>query len=135
MIDSDKKIKIIELRSRGKSIASIAKEVKVAKQTVVDVCKDMKEEIASLYAIQLDELYEKERIGAEERIRNLSGLLAKIKKEVDSRTLEDVPTEKLVDMYIKTASALEGVIITPIFKSSQEQEEERAEREILQTLT
>lgn len=134
MIDSETKLKIVELRSKGRSIASIAKETKVAKQTVVDVCKDMKEEVAALHAIQLDALYEEEKIGAEERIRNFSTLLRKIKEELEGRTLEDVPTDKLVDMYIKTASALEGTIIEPSFKSTQEQEEEKEERSVLQAL-
>ena len=135
MISTETKLKIVELRSQGKSIATIAKETNLAKQTVVDTCKEMKEEIAALYAIQLDALYEAERIGVEQRIKNYSSLLGKMKKELDKRSLSDVPTEKLVDMYIKTASALEGTIVEPIFKSSKEQQEEREERDILQSLT
>ena len=134
MITTEAKLKIVELRSLGRSIASIAKEVGVAKQTVVDVCKDMKEEVAALHAIQLDELYEKEKIGTEERIRNFASLLEKIKAELAERTLADVPTDKLVDMYLKAATALEGAIVEPIFKSSTEQKEEKEEREILQTI-
>ena len=135
MISTETKLKIVELRSQGKSIATIAKETNLAKQTLVDTCKEMKEEIAALYAIQLDALYEAERIGVEQRIKNYSSLLGKLKEELDARTLADVPTEKLVDMYIKTASALEGTIVEPIFKSSKEQQEEREERDILQSLT
>ena len=135
MISTETKLKIVELRSQGKSIATIAKKTNLAKQTVVDTCKEMKEEIAALYAIQLDALYEAERIGVEQRIKNYSSLLGKMKKELDKRSLSDVPTEKLVDMYIKTASALEGTIVEPIFKSSKEQQEEREERDILQSLT
>lgn len=134
MIQAEDKLKIVELRSLGRSIASIAKEVGVAKQTVVDVCKDMKEEVAALHALQLDELYEKEKIGTEERIRNFSSLLAKIKAELEERSLTDVPTDKLVDMYLKTASALEGAIVEPIFKSSTEQEEEKEERKLLNSI-
>jgi len=134
MVDTETKRRIVELRSEGRSIAFIAKEAGVAKQTVVDVCKEMKEEVAALYAVRLDSLYEEQKIGTEERIRNLSGLLAKIKKEIEGRTLEDVPTEKLVDMYIKTASALEATLIKPIFKSTAEQQEEKAERDILRSL-
>ena len=135
MIQAEDKLKIVELRSLGRSIASIAKEVGVAKQTVVDVCKDMKEEVAALHALQLDELYEKEKIGTEERIRNFSSLLAKIKAELEERSLTDVPTDKLVDMYLKTASALEGAIVEPIFKSTTEQEEEKEERKLLNSIT
>lgn len=135
MISTEEKLRIVELRAQGKSIATIAKEMNLAKQTVVDTCKEMKEEVAALYAIQLDALYEAERIGIEERIKNYSSLLGKLKEELDSRILADVPTEKLVDMYLKTASALESAIVEPIFKSSREQQEEKAERDILQSLT
>lgn len=135
MISTEEKLRIVELRAQGKSIATIAKELNLAKQTVVDTCKEMKEEVAALYAIRLDALYEAERIGIEERIKNYSSLLGKLKEELDSRILADVPTEKLVDMYLKTASALESAIVEPIFKSSREQQEEKAERDILQSLT
>lgn len=135
MISTEEKLRIVELRAQGKSIATIAKEMNLAKQTVVDTCKEMKEEVAALYAIRLDALYEAERIGIEERIKNYSSLLGKLKEELDSRILADVPTEKLVDMYLKTASALESAIVEPIFKSSREQQEEKAERDILQSLT
>ena len=56
MVDTEKKLQIVELRAAGKSIAKIAETVGVAKQTVVDVCKDMQEEVAALHAIQLEAL-------------------------------------------------------------------------------
>ena len=66
MIDTQTKLRIVELRAGGKSMAKIAEEVGVAKQTVVDVCNDMKEEIASLHAMQLEALYEEQKISTEE---------------------------------------------------------------------
>ena len=135
MITEEQRTKIIELRSQRRSIARIAKDVGVAKQTVVDVCKEMKEEIAALNAIRLDELYEKEKIGAEERIRYLSSLLAKLRKELEQRSLEDVPTEKLVDLILRTQDKLEEAKVEPIFKSTAEQREEKEERTLLDSLT
>lgn len=134
MIDAETKLKIVELRSKDTSIAKIAEKLGIAKQTVVDVCKDMTDEIATLRAVQLDALYEEQAITAEARIRRLSSLLEKIQTELDSRTLQDVPTDKLVDLLIKTESQLEGAKIKPIFKSSQEQLEEREARESLNAL-
>lgn len=134
MIDAETKLKIVELRSKDTSIQKIASQLGVAKQTVVDVCKDMKDEIATLRAIQLDALYEEQALTAEARIKRLSSLLEKIQAELDSRTLADVPTDKLVDLLIKTESQLEGAKVEPIFKSSQEQREEREARESLNAL-
>ena len=60
--------------------------------------------------------------------------MAKIKEELDSRSLIDVPTEKLVELYLKTASTLEGTIIEPRFLSSEEQREAKEARELLDAL-
>jgi len=134
MIDADTKLKIVELRARDYSIKRIADELGIAKQTVVDALQDMKEQVATLRAINLDELYESQAITAEARIRNLSSLTQRIKEELDGRDLTDVPTDKLIDLYIKTASALEERIIEPVFQSSQEQEEDREARKILDSI-
>lgn len=134
MIGVDSRLQIVELRAQGYSLKKIADKLGIAKQTVVDTVKDMKEEVASLQAIQLDALYEAEKITTEARIKNLSTLLKKIKKEIDSRDFSDVPTDKLVDLYIKTASTLEGLMVEPSFKSSQELSEERQAKEALAVL-
>ena len=62
MIDSETKLKIVELRSKDWSIARIAKSLKLGKQTVVDTVKEMRDEIATLQAVQLDALYEAESL-------------------------------------------------------------------------
>lgn len=134
MIGVDSRLQIVELRAQGYSLKKIADKLGIAKQTVVDTVKEMKEEVASLQAIQLDALYEAEKITTEARIKNLSTLLRKIKKEIDSRDFSDVPTDKLVDLYIKTASTLEGLMVEPSFKSSQELSEERQAKEALAVL-
>lgn len=134
MITGDVKIKIVELRAKDYSIKSIASQLGISKQTVVDTCKELKSEVATLRAVELDALYEAEAITTEARLRNLSTLLAKIRTEIDKRDLEDVPTEKLIDLYLKTSSALHEAVILPVFKSSQEQKEELEEKEALASL-
>ena len=134
MIDSETKLKIVELRAKDYSIVRIAKELGLAKQTVVDTVKEMKDEIASLQAVQLDALYEAEALSVEARIKRLSALLAKLQAELDERSLSDVPTEKLVDLILKTSSTLESSLVSPIFKSSQELQEEKEARKALDSL-
>lgn len=134
MIQVEAKLKIVELRAKGTSIAKIAKELGVAKQTVVDVCKDSREEVAALYAVQLDSLYESERITATERIKYLATLVSKLRKELDERELSSIPTEKLVDLYLKSLAALDEAVIEPKLKSTSEQKEEREAREAIARL-
>lgn len=134
MVETEKRLRIIELRSQGYSISRTAEEVGVAKQTVVDICREAREQVAALKAIQLDALYEECKVSTEARISSLSSIMAKIKEELDSRSLIDVPTEKLVELYLKTASTLEGTIIEPRFLSSEEQREAKEARELLDAL-
>ena len=134
MIAHETKLRIVELRAKGTSIQKISSELGIAKQTVVDVCKELKEEVALHKALRLDELYESEALSVEARISSLSSLLKRIKEELESRSLSDVPTEKLVDLYLRTQEKLEEAKVEPLFKSSQEQAEEKEAREALKSL-
>ena len=134
MITHETKLKIVELRAKGLSIQKIASELDLSKQTVVDATKEMKDEIATLKAVRLDELYEAEALSVEARVKRLSSLLGKLQEELDSRSLSDVPTERLVDLYLRTQKELEEAKVEPIFKSSQEQAEEKEARTALQSL-
>lgn len=134
MIAQETKLKIVELRAEGKSIQKIASELGIAKQTVVDVTKELREEVASLKALRLDALYEAESLSVEERVKRLSSLLGKLRAELESRSLADIPTEKLIDLILRTQKELEEAKVEPLFKSSQEQAEEKEAREALNSL-
>ncbi len=62
-------------------------------------------------------------------------MLTKIKNEVMSRDLSDVPTDKLLDLFLKYNNQIREEIVEPIYKSSQELIEERQDRELLEELT
>lgn len=49
--------------------------------------------------------------------------------------MTDRDTEKLIEPYLKQASALKEDIIEPTFKSSEEQNRDQQEREYLDRLT
>lgn len=134
-IDTDRQKRVLELRAKGKSYATIATEVGVAKQTAVDICKDAEERIATLQALELEELYEMHHITKEERISAHASLLSRIRGELENRTFEDVPTEKLIDLSLKVSAALKEEMLEPNFQTSQEQERDRQERKIINDLT
>lgn len=135
LTQTDKKVAILEMRAKGYSFSRIAKEVGVAKQTAVDVCRDHREELARLEALFLEELYETQRITVKQRIESLSSLMRKLMDEINTRDLKDVSTEKLVDLYIKTEAALKEEMIEPVFKSTSEVEQSESERNYLDSLT
>ena len=134
-MDKIKESQIIELRAKGKSFATIASELKVGKQTAIDVCRKYREQIATLEALELEELYETQKITSTERIKAIASLMGRIREEKEGRDLKDIPTEKLIDLYYKQASILKEEIITPDFRSSEEQNRDRRERELLDSLT
>ena len=131
----EQKEKFIELRAKGYSFDKIAKELGRAKQTLIDWSKELQEEIANLKALELEALYEKYYLLKETRLQTFGEMLQKIKKEVDKRNLSDVPTDKLLDLYLKYNSQAKEEIVEPHFKSSGEIDEERTERELLEGLT
>ena len=135
MTDRDTENRIIELRARGKSYSTIASELKIGKQTALDVCKKYKEQIATLQALELEQLYEEQRITSHERITAIASLMQRVREEIDRRDLTQVPTEKLIDLYLKQSSALREEIIEPNFQSTEEQNRDRQEREYLDRLT
>jgi len=135
MINLDQKEKFIELRAKGWSFDRIAKELGKAKQTLIDWSKELQDEIANRKALELETLYETYYLQRESRLQTFGAMLTKIKEEVMSRDLSDVPTDKLLDLFLKYNNQIREEIVEPIYKSSQELTEEKEDRELLDALT
>ena len=131
----DTKQRFIELRAKGWSFDKIAKELGKAKQTLIDWSKDYQDEVANLKAMELEAIYESYYLLKENRLETFGGLLNKIKDEVLSRDLSDVPTDKLLDLFLKYNTQIKEEIIEPTYKTSLEITEERMDRELLEELT
>ena len=129
------KERFIELRAKGWSFDKIAKELGKAKQTLIDWSKELQDEIANLKALELEAIYESYYLLKENRLQTFGGLLNKIKDEVLSRDLTEVPTDKLLELLLKYNAQIKEEIVEPIYKSSQEIKEERQDRELLEELT
>jgi transposase-like protein len=129
------KEKFVELRARGWSFDKIAKELGKAKQTLIDWSKELQDEIGNRKALELETLYEAYYLHKENRLQTFGVLLNKIKKEVEDRDLSEVPTEKLLELLLKYSNQVKEEIVEPIFKSSQEINEEREDRELIYLLT
>ena len=135
MIANKVKLRIIELRADGLSYAKIAEEAGVAKQTAVDVVKESIDEVATLQAIEMEALFETERVNKKGRIEQLSALQARLREEIESRDLSDVPTDKLVSLFLKTSETLKGEVFSPMIRSTDEQASDRKKRDELSTLS
>lgn len=101
------KNQFIELRAKGLSYQKIARRLKVSKSTLANWSTDLEGEIASLRAMELEALYEKYYLTKEARIKLLGEQLTAIQTEIKSRSLKDIPTEKLLDLQLKLYQALQ----------------------------
>lgn len=130
----DKK-RFIELRAQGWSFDRIARELGKAKQTLLDWSKEFKDEIANLKAVELDNLYQEFYLSKEARLQNFGTMLTRIREEVLNRDLSEVPTDKLLELFLKYNAQVKEEIIEPQFKTSAEIEEEKLDKELLEELT
>jgi len=101
MIDIDTKNRFIELRAQGKSLRTIAAELSVGRQTLVNWERKHKERIENLTAMELDALLERHRLTAQARVERFGGQLNRVMKELEQRDFSGIKTPKLVDLALK----------------------------------
>jgi predicted ArsR family transcriptional regulator len=135
MRNTEQTAQFIQLRAGGLSFDAIAKKLQVSKQTAINWSKELEEEIATRRAVELEALYEEYKLTKEGRLQRLGSLLNRLQTEVESRDFKEVPTEKLIALYLKTAEQAEKEALELSFKDSEEQQEEQEERLLLKQLS
>jgi len=100
------KDQFISLRAKGLSYAKISKKLKVSKSTLANWSTELEGEIASLRAMELEALYEKYYLVKEGRIKLLGDQLKEIQAELKKRKLDQVSTDKLLELELKIFQAL-----------------------------
>jgi len=129
------KERFIELRAKGWSFDKIAKELGKAKQTLIDWSKELQDEIANRKALELEVLYETYYLLKEAKIKKYGAILSKITNELESRDFNNVPTGRLLELYLLYFERLSQEVVEPTYKSSEEIAEEKQDRELLDELT
>lgn len=129
------KLRVIELRAEGLSFANIAKEANVSKQTAVDIIRENIEEVTTLQAIEMEALIDASKVNQRGRIEQLSELHSRLREEIAKRDLSDVPTDKLIKLYLNTSDTLKGEVTpsTTAVQSQQEQQQTARSREYAQS--
>ncbi len=128
------KDQFIQLRAEGFSFEKIAKKLKKAKGTLIEWERDFEEEISNYKALHLEQLYEKYFLLKKSRLELFGEMLLKLKKELDTRTLASVPTEKLLDLVAKYHGLLKEEYTEPQFSTQQQQQEQKQEKQDLANL-
>jgi transcriptional regulator len=108
MKDTNTKERFLTLRAQGLSFDKIAQELKTSKGTLIEWSKELEIEISNLKAIELEALQEKYYILKRRRIELFGEKLEAIKLEVGKRNLEDVSTERLLDLLLRFGAVLKA---------------------------
>ena len=95
------KMQFVELRASGLSYDKIAKQLKKSKQTLIKWSKELECEISNFQTIEFDALKEKYRLGKQSRIEIFGKMLESIKTELLNRDLSKIPSDKLLQIFIK----------------------------------
>lgn len=111
------------MRAEGFTLAHIAKELGIARNTAVNWNKELSEEIDASKAFEVEEMLEKYRMTKEKRIEMYGERLLALQDELAKRDLSEIPTNKLLDMMLKCAKALEAEIPNPTFLTEDDIEE------------
>lgn len=104
----EKRALFVQLRAKGHSYSAIASRLAIGKSTLANWSKEMEAEIASLKAIELEALYEEAYLLKEGRIRLLAGWMDSLRAELDKRSLEDVATDKLMEILLRVYGELKA---------------------------
>jgi predicted transcriptional regulator len=104
--------RFIELRIEGKSFDEIAKELKTAKQTLIEWNKqfDVRDTIKVQKALKLNALVKQFEFDRMQRLKTNLEFSQKLHQELASRDLSQIPTPKLLDMALLQENRVKGLI-------------------------
>lgn len=104
MFDDSTKEKFIELRSTGMSYGRIAKEIDVAKSTLIKWNKDFEEEISKRQDENLNELRDEYLISEIKRVKLFGERLKSVRAEIQKKGLGELKIQQLLALegkYVK----------------------------------
>lgn len=104
----EQKERFIELRAAGRSLVSIAAELKVSKPTLIAWSRELTKEIGNARTLRTEELFERFAVTKTKRIEAFGKRLEGILGELDKRKLDDVKTEALLSLALKYGDAMKA---------------------------
>jgi hypothetical protein len=102
----EEKKQFIKLRANGLSYDKIIKEMGKAKATLLKWGRELQEEIGTARSIELESMYEEHGMLREQRLRFHGQTLQRMREEIEERELSEVPTPRLMELYLKQESQM-----------------------------
>lgn len=119
------------LRARNKSYAAIERELGVTKKTLIAWGKEHREEIQNLQAVEHEALLEEYGLTTRARVELFGEELRRVRNELATRDLHELPTPKLYDLLVKLSAQLKAEVTPPLVRSDDEVQRRVALRELL----
>ncbi|MGZ4892157.1 MAG: hypothetical protein ACXV2B_07865 [Halobacteriota archaeon] len=118
----------MELRGQGLPLAKIAAEIGVSKTTLINWDRDLKEKIDNRRAVELEALYDKFYLSTLKQVEFFGDILNRIQRELETRDLSELPTEKLFAMYAHFYREAQHALPELMFRSDDEVKIARSKR-------
>jgi transcriptional regulator with XRE-family HTH domain len=128
------KERFIELRGHGLPLAKIAAEINVSKTTLINWERDFREEIDNLQAAELEAMCDKYCLSVRKRVEFFGDVLNRIQRELETRDLSSIPTEKLFAMYAHFHQEAQRALPVITFKNEEEVQASKSQRLALAAL-
>jgi len=101
--------KFIDLRSKGFSIEDISEELNVSISYLIELSETIRPDILSNYkTLAIDKIQSDNFVNRGKRIEIFGEQFKAIKEELSQRDLKDVPTEKLLTLFLKYGEFLKN---------------------------
>lgn len=114
MNTTDKKTLFVEMRARGKSYSTIAKELQISKSTCTKWNYDLENAVENLKSEIFAELYEKYQMGRQARIERYGREIEKIDEALAKVDYSQVDPVKLHELKIRYLALLNNEYREPL---------------------
>ncbi|APH06625.1 hypothetical protein [Bacillus weihaiensis] len=106
MTKMDQKEQFIEMRAKEVPYEHISKELGVSKPTLIKWGKELEFEVSNRKSLELELLHEKYYVSKKKRIEFFGEQMNQLNAELKKRDLSEIPTEKIIELRMKTISLL-----------------------------
>ena len=112
MTKDEKKERFVELRIKGETFESIADELEVSKQTLINWSKEyeISQTITTAKLIKYQSILKVQELNREAQIEYYSKLIKKCKEEMTKRDLSELPTAKLFVLISRASDEIKKTV-------------------------
>lgn len=114
LIRPEKNRLVVIYRAQDYTIEEICKKVELSKPTVIEIIRSYASDISKIKKLELEELLHLHYQTTRRKIGMLGGVLGRLLEEFQRRTLEDIPSDRLLDIILKFNKTLSDLVAEKI---------------------